>query len=349
MIGKKHSDDIFQISIGMYCSTALKDEGIEMTIQEKRQIRLFLQAFDTSDEQQLIQANRWLDELAEEIWHITGFGVYQATLTTHQHEKPLKLLKKSYEYPPATRQAYLFSIEFVFSAGNQRFSLPYAYPTYAKFPRISVSVGRLRESLYRIDRTKSDGLFATDPVFRRFVHRFENTGAFSVYFFKHQTYHHYQQLHGFYISALSKSRQSVRQKGRQKVRKKIKAYQRQQEKTQAQIRKAQGKPAIPEKIYLIGTTDHQYKVGVSIHPKSRLRGLQTSHPQKLTLIHTFPAEPGKEAEDKLHRFFHQERLEGEWFLLTETQRQFIESITEYTDGKFLSQTTDQRLVKLNTL
>jgi hypothetical protein len=345
-MGKIHrTDNIFHVSNGMYCYTTLKDQGVETRVQEKRQIRLLLQAFDPSDAQSIIQAHRWLDELAEELWHLTGFGVYQATLTTNHQDKPLHLLKKSYTYPPVTRHTFLFSIEFMFSAGDQQFSLPYAYPTYTKFPAISLSVA----TRYRIDRTKPDGIFATDPIFRRFVQRFEQTDTFSLYFFKYGEYHQYQRLTDFYIGSLPKSRQSIRQKGRQKVRKTIKAHHRQQEKIQAQIRKAEGKPAIPEKIYLIETPDHQYKIGVSIHPKSRLRSLQTSHPQKLRLIHTFPAEPGKEAEDKLHRFFHHERLEGEWFALSEQQRACIEQITEYHHGKFLSPTEDHLVAKINML
>ncbi len=77
--------------------------------------------------------------------------------------------------------------------------------------------------------------------------------------------------------------------------------------------------------------------------------MQTSHPRKLVLVHTFPAEPGKTAEDKLHRFFHTRRLEGEWFELDEAQKNLIISITAYKDGQFFADKEHGQMNALNLL
>ena len=44
---------------------------------------------------------------------------------------------------------------------------------------------------------------------------------------------------------------------------------------------------------------------------------------------------GQEAEEKLHRFFHSCRLQGEWFELTTRQKDLVVSIQAYADGKFI--------------
>lgn len=345
MIGQKYVNDIFQVSLGMLCHTPVQHEEGEVIIQEKRQIRLFLKAFDHTRSQSLHQAQQWLDELAEEVWHITGFGIYQGTITSYQHEQPLKVVQRTYAYEPATRLAYLFSIEFLCSPFDQRVSLPYAYPQYTKCFGDSV---RLHYT-YRILRTPGENLFINDALFRRFVCRFEEAHPFTLYFWKFHAYHAYQHVQSFSLNALPKSRQSVKHKSRKQTRKRVKTQQRQQAQQQAQERKAQGKPPVPEKIYLIEAMPDHYKIGVSIHPRSRLRELQTSHPYKLTLIHTFVAEPGKEAEEKLHRFFHTARLKGEWFQLTSDQRKFVEQLHTYEDGKFGATEPMPELARLNAL
>ncbi len=56
------------------------------------------------------------------------------------------------------------------------------------------------------------------------------------------------------------------------------------------------------------------KIGYSASPAERLRGLQTSSPDKLTLLGICPG--GREEESALHRRLGHLRLRGEWFLDT---------------------------------
>jgi hypothetical protein len=58
-------------------------------------------------------------------------------------------------------------------------------------------------------------------------------------------------------------------------------------------------------------TDGPIKIGVSTDPEQRLRTLQSSSPQPLTLLAFMPG--GVESERDLHRRFADGRLEGEWF------------------------------------
>lgn len=70
--------------------------------------------------------------------------------------------------------------------------------------------------------------------------------------------------------------------------------------------------------YLYAVTDGvNVKLGFSVNPKARLKGLQTGHPAKLQLIWTLacgdsPAQAGK-AERKLHRYCKDYAKHGEWF------------------------------------
>lgn len=60
------------------------------------------------------------------------------------------------------------------------------------------------------------------------------------------------------------------------------------------------------------------KIGVSENPLARLRGIQTSHPQKLSLMRVLDG--GAPEERALHRRFAPQRKAGEWFSYTEDMR-----------------------------
>jgi T5orf172 domain len=63
------------------------------------------------------------------------------------------------------------------------------------------------------------------------------------------------------------------------------------------------------------------KIGASENPKVRLRSLQNSGPDELTLLAIMPG--GIEMEQKLHRLFASARQHGEWFKPTKRLRTFI--------------------------
>jgi hypothetical protein len=88
-----------------------------------------------------------------------------------------------------------------------------------------------------------------------------------------------------------------------------------------------------EYVYLIrmGRTKF-YKIGKSNDPQNRLASMQTASPHKLKLLHTFKADNATAAEEALHAALHHHRQEGEWFKLSDEQRDTITSITAYTSN-----------------
>jgi len=57
------------------------------------------------------------------------------------------------------------------------------------------------------------------------------------------------------------------------------------------------------------------KIGVSEHPRSRRKRLQTGNPHELKIIHTFVAPDDNALENGLHKdpILKEARMEGEWF------------------------------------
>ena len=89
-------------------------------------------------------------------------------------------------------------------------------------------------------------------------------------------------------------------------------------------------------VYLIrmGRTNF-YKIGKSNDPQGRLAGMQTASPYKLKLIHIFKADNAAAAEEILHHRLHEARMEGEWFKLTDVQREILTNVTAYETGQFI--------------
>jgi hypothetical protein len=77
-----------------------------------------------------------------------------------------------------------------------------------------------------------------------------------------------------------------------------------------------------------------YKIGKSNDPKTRLASLQTANPYKLKLLHTFKADNASAAEEELHHLLQTKRMEGEWFRITPKQRDIILSIEHFKEGQF---------------
>jgi len=70
-------------------------------------------------------------------------------------------------------------------------------------------------------------------------------------------------------------------------------------------------------IYLIQSQeDGYYKIGVSKHPKKRIKELQTGNSSELKLIWSFESEYPHLVERALQRRYDHLRKEGEWFDLS---------------------------------
>jgi hypothetical protein len=65
------------------------------------------------------------------------------------------------------------------------------------------------------------------------------------------------------------------------------------------------------------------KIGCSLEPAARMKELQTGCPHKVVLEATTPG--GHEREKELHRFFADDRVQGEWFRLTPMIETMIEA------------------------
>lgn len=90
----------------------------------------------------------------------------------------------------------------------------------------------------------------------------------------------------------------------------------------------------PGYIYVIKAATGQYKIGLSTDPTRRFLSLNTASPVELTLLHTFPANHAKIAEEVLHSDFASKRVKGEWFALDEDDVAWLCSVEGYDDGVF---------------
>lgn len=69
--------------------------------------------------------------------------------------------------------------------------------------------------------------------------------------------------------------------------------------------------AIPQFVYFIGAETGPIKIGIAVNPENRLKGLQTSHHEKLAILATVSGD--LDTEKAYHRRFKRYRIKGEWF------------------------------------
>lgn len=61
-----------------------------------------------------------------------------------------------------------------------------------------------------------------------------------------------------------------------------------------------------------------FKIGISLNPSERLRGIQTSCPLKVRIIYAAQVRNPIKTEKALHEIFRKKRSIGEWFKLSST-------------------------------
>lgn len=67
-------------------------------------------------------------------------------------------------------------------------------------------------------------------------------------------------------------------------------------------------------VYLIQSLeDSTYKIGVSKHPKKRVKQLQTGNSSELKLVESYESEFAHRIEKSLQRRYSYLKKEGEWF------------------------------------
>lgn len=81
------------------------------------------------------------------------------------------------------------------------------------------------------------------------------------------------------------------------------------------LREREAAAVVPEPewsdLYFIGSESGPIKIGVSVDPAKRLKGLQTGYPEKLSLLAVIRGQAYREPE--YHDRFAAHRLHGEWF------------------------------------
>lgn len=70
-------------------------------------------------------------------------------------------------------------------------------------------------------------------------------------------------------------------------------------------------------IYIIGTNQPPYKIGITINPEQRLRSLQTGFPYPLKILYLEKCliNEYKQLEKEIHNTLSYKRTKGEWFNL----------------------------------
>jgi hypothetical protein len=97
-----------------------------------------------------------------------------------------------------------------------------------------------------------------------------------------------------------------------------------------------------EYVYLIQMGRQKlYKIGKSNNPQGRLANLQSANPHKLKLLHVFHADNSSAAEETLHAELHSQRMEGEWFKLTDKQKDALISVLEFKTERFFLKNHEQ--------
>lgn len=83
----------------------------------------------------------------------------------------------------------------------------------------------------------------------------------------------------------------------------------------------------PGYIYLV-KADKYFKIGLSKNPKVRFSQIGLQLPYPYEVLHIIPATNMYEAEMKLHEKYAHQRLNGEWFSLTENEVTEIRSLAK---------------------
>lgn len=77
------------------------------------------------------------------------------------------------------------------------------------------------------------------------------------------------------------------------------------------------------------------KIGISVNPIKRIKALTTGLPTEGKLIHLIKTNNMRDAEKTIHDKFSYARKRGEWFSLTESDLEYLQSLT-YIDTNLIT-------------
>jgi hypothetical protein len=302
-----------------------------------------------SQEEQVLHAKQILDEVVQELYYLTGLGIDKGVIRVGS----AKVVENVYEgLSPRFQDTLVWSLLFQFwpvydyvwkKGGQSRRSisedelgqgwqreversrnLSFRLPIIASTVRGAVDESReqsfflYNSGLYRKRGRNPYGFTVKydqgDPTFLKFVARFYEDGNLS-----------------FGERRLFTSKDSsLRLEGRPWPKSKAK--------TQRQPRRSilASQPSDDTQyVYVIraGRTN-LYKIGKTNDPEGRLQSLQTANPRKLKLLHVFTADNATAAEEELHRLLHGKRMKGEWFRLTDSEKDVLVSVEHFENKRF---------------
>lgn len=301
-----------------------------------------------SRQEQVSHARQILDEVVAELHYLTGLGIDKGAIRVGSAKVVENIYEKlSPRFEDSTVWALLFQFSPTYSCvwkkGGQRRrsisedeleqgwqreveasrrSVSFQLPIIAQTAREAVDEHEERSfflyasNLFR--KRKWYGFTVNydrnDPTFQRFVARFYEDGNLS--FGEHRVF------------ASTDSRLTL--EGRKWPKSKTKT----RRQPQRSILASQPTDDT-EYVYVIrsGRT-HTYKIGKTNDPEGRLQSLQTANPHKLKLLHLFKADNATAAEEALHGLLHSKRLEGEWFRLTDSEKDILVSVERFENKRF---------------
>jgi len=102
-------------------------------------------------------------------------------------------------------------------------------------------------------------------------------------------------------------------------------------------------------IYIIGSENPPYKIGISKNPERRLKNLQTGHPHKLKIIELRKTDSKKTKllESVIHKHLDRYRLNGEWFdIPLEKAINHVDfALIRYEDDPLLEHLVREKLIR----
>jgi hypothetical protein len=301
-----------------------------------------------SQEEQVLHARQILDQVVQELHYLTGLGIDKGMIRV----RSAKVVENIYgELSPRLEDSMVWALLFQFSPAynyiwkqgqrSQRSisedELGQGWQREVEFSRRNVSfqlpiIARpVREAvdergersfflyashLYRGRKWRGFTVKydQSDPTFLRFVARFHEDGNLS-----------------FGERRVFASRDSsLKLEGRPWPKSKAK--------TQPQPRKSILASRPTDKtdyVYVIrALRTNLYKIGKTNDPEGRLQSLQTGSAHRLKLLHVIRADNATAAEEELHRLLHGKRMEGEWFRLTNSEKDVLVSIERFENKRF---------------
>lgn len=299
-----------------------------------------------TEEAQIAQARRIMDEVALELHYLTGFGIDKGIVragskkiaeTIYPELKPkvdkLDFQALLFQFSQARTYAWTkdnltkwYISEDEVRSGWQKVIKPVHQTQTLRLPAIVLmqehngymSFFRQFSSLKHKRKRSNYGFSVTydrnDPVFNRFMNRFQEVGNLAFgdrnYFNAENGYIHIE--------------------GRKWPPSKTKP-----DKIPRKSRLASQPSDNTNYVYIIqaGRT-HLYKIGKSNDPQARLDSLQTANPHKLKLLHVFKADNASAAEEELHRLLHHNRQAGEWFMVAPQERAILTAIQRFELNQF---------------